>query len=63
MVSVVQTTKFDEVQARKVLTVEQLAACMRQITIVDDALAKTVLPPAVYAECRIPRGVATVTVR
>lgn len=62
-VSVVQTTVFDEVQARKVLTIEQLGACLRQVTVVDDALAKAVLPPAVYVNCRIPRGKATVTVK
>jgi glucose/arabinose dehydrogenase len=63
MVTVVQTTVFSEIQARKVLTLEQLAAVTVTKTEISDELAKAVLPPNVYENCRVPRGVATVTVK
>jgi DNA repair exonuclease SbcCD ATPase subunit len=62
-VTVVQTTVFSDVQARKVLTLEQLAAVMVTRTEVSEELAKAVLPPNIYENCRVPRGVATVTVK
>lgn len=49
---VVTTHRWDETQARQILTPEQIEAIT--VAKVDPATAKRILPPAIYDACRKP---------
>jgi hypothetical protein len=61
--TVTQSMQWDEDRARVLLLPEQLVSITRTVEILDEGLAKALLPPAAYEACKSPRGNATVTVR
>jgi len=62
-VSVTQTKVFSAEKARQLIAPSMLPLVEVTTTDVDDAKCRELLPPAIYKECRVPRGKPTVTVR
>jgi hypothetical protein len=66
-VHITQSTTFSEARALElsragIITAEQIEWATITVKTVDEARLTDILPPTVAAQCRVPRGKATVTI-